>query len=95
MTDNFTATYDAVLAAISDSGLSEEALDQKVCRILTLKASMPQPTDGDIISVDQTADDQQADQTNQAAVQNTNQVQADQPQADAGQQSNNQQIDNN
>lgn len=91
VTDNFTATYDAVLAAISDSGLSEEALDQKVCRILTLKASMPQPTDGDIISVDQTADDQQADQTNQAAVQNTNQVQADQPQADAGQQSNNQQ----
>lgn len=102
VTDNFTATYDAVLAAISDSGLSEEALDQKVCRILTLKASMPQPTDGDIISVDQTADDQQADQTNQAAVQNNNQVQADagqqgnnQQQADAGQQNNNQQIDNN
>ena len=48
-TDGFTEAYGAVLAAVNSGEITQERLDEAVCRILTLKAGMPKPTDGDIL----------------------------------------------
>ena len=48
VSDGFQEAYEAVLDATKNGTIPMERIDQAVCRILTAKAAMPEPTDGDI-----------------------------------------------
>lgn len=47
---DFKNVYQRILDAVNDGTISKERLDEAAGRILTIKASMPAPTDGDIIT---------------------------------------------